>query len=26
VRNRIVRSGVGQWSALIEHRARLFAE
>ncbi len=26
VRNRIVRSGVGQWGALIEHRARLFAE
>lgn len=25
VRNRIVRSGVGQWSALIEHRARLLA-
>lgn len=26
VRNRIVRSGVGQWSALIEHRVRMLAE
>ena len=26
VRNRIVRSGVGQWTALIEHRARVLAE
>lgn len=26
VRNRIVRSGVGQWTALIEHRARVLAD
>ncbi|MBA3878928.1 MAG: hypothetical protein C0500_04345 [Sphingobium sp.] len=26
VRNRIVRSGVGQWTALIEHRVRVLAE
>jgi len=26
VRNRIVRSGVGQWTALIEHRVRVLAD